>query len=69
MMAPMTKATDKYRAKMRKAGFRYMCFWVHKDDVAQVRAVTEPKRVAYVLQEVQKLNDKLAAPSQPKKRR
>lgn len=68
-MTTMMNATDKYRAKMRKAGFRYMCFWVHKDDVEQVRAVTEPKRVSYVLQEVQKLNDKLAAPSQPKKRK
>jgi hypothetical protein len=57
---PDMNATDKYRAKMRKAGFRYMCFWVHKDDVEKVRDVTEPKRIAYVLSEVQKLNDRLA---------
>ena len=41
-MTPQTPS-QKYRATMKKNGFLYRCFWIHKGDLAEIKQVIDIK--------------------------
>jgi hypothetical protein len=55
MKTNKTNPTTKYREKMRRAGFRYICMWVHRDDVQKVKAMADDRKYKWLADELAKV--------------
>jgi len=48
-------STQKYRKRLKRAGFLYKSFWIHKDDIEEVKDLIESKKLKYAIAEMQRL--------------